>query len=317
MKAGLSFALILLCFISPILPAKNTFEDPSGGYGHADDISKLLTGRGYAEMSWDSQRLILLNGLAYIMHLVVDSRMKTNGEPYPEGEEAMQYLNTHAKELNINNIPNIREFITPGGNTHGVYSHLGWNHVYPETLGYYGETLYPNRTWQLRKKLLCDALGKMFNFSLFDGKKKDSLGALFYYLHILGDHAENTAGTAQTRIPIISKTEQGTLPWDNDVRWVPESTIQDELILHLSVLFSSQRNNHLYISMMNELQSFNMFTVPYVSGDSNEAFVITSSFNQQERARRMLQILFDFCPYLLSNESFAKGFYKKYGIQIN
>jgi hypothetical protein len=243
--------------------------------------------------------------------------MKANGEPYMEGTEAMEYLTLHKNELNIGTIPNLKEFITPGGNTHGVYSHLGWDHIYPETLGYYGGTIYPNRTWLIRQKLLCDALGKFFNFSLFDSKKKDSLGALFYYVHILGDHEENTIGTAHTRIPIISAEEQGILPWDNDMRWVPETTIQDELIKHLGIIFSSQKESNRYISMMNEIQSFNMFSVVYTSVDENEVYSVTSSITHRKRAEYLLQILFGFVPHLLSGESFARNFYRKYNISIN
>jgi hypothetical protein len=197
-----------------------------------------------------------------------------------------------------------------------VYSHLGWSHVYPESLGYYGSTIYPNKTWEVRKKLLCDALGKIFDFSIFEGTKKNSLGALFYYVHILGDHEENTIGTAHTRIPIVSMEEQGTLPWDQDRYWVPESTIQDELMVHLGILFASQKHTYKYQALMNEIVAVNLFTITYISENTDEIHGFTSSETQKERAKYLLQILFDYCPYLLSRESFCKNFYVRYNIAV-
>jgi hypothetical protein len=320
------FSILFIVFVlNGTLSAKDTFEGGLSNKGHADDYAKLLTGSGYVSYYVDSKLNILEKGLAHIMHLVVDSRIKIDREPYTEGEEAMQFLQDHQKELKINNVPNLRELITPGGNIHGIYSHLGWNHVYPETFGYnsddfYSNRIYPNSSWLKRKKLLCDALGKIFDFGLFEGRKKDALGALLYYVHILGDHEVSAKSTAHTRLPIISMNEQGFLEWGkhpfNDIRWIPKTTIIDELQVYLSVLFSDQKHTDTYKIMMREIETFNVFTVAYVNEETNEVYHFTESESQIERAKYLLQILFNFCPYLLSREPFAKIFYKNYNINL-
>jgi len=314
------FSVIFIIFaLNNTLPAKDTvkYNYYTHNYGHADDIAKLLTGKGYVNNSTDPLN-VLETGLAYLMHLVVDSRIKKDGIPFEEGYEAMRYLDDHKKELKISGIPNLKEFTTPGGNIHGVYSHLGWNHVYTETIADYGqEIIYVNRAWRIRKKLLCDALGKIFDFGILEGRKKEALGALFYYVHILGDHEENKLKTADTRIPILSLDEQGILNWGSDPYWIPQTTIIDELQIYLPILFSDQKHTFDYMTMMNEIERFNVFTVVYVDEETNEVYSFTSRESQMERAKHLLQLLFDHCPYLLSRESFAKNLYQKYNIILN
>jgi len=312
------FAFLFIIFaVNGTLFAKLTLSGGRGGHGHADDIARLLTGRDYVSSYENPDLNIMETGLAYLMHLVVDSRIKKNGEILPEGENAMQYLKDHQDKLKISNVPNLREIVTPGGNGHGVYSHLGWNHVYTEEpipLGL-GEVVYVNRAWILRKKLLCDALGKIFDFGLFEGKKKDALGALLYYVHILGDHEENEASTANTRIPIISMDEQGAIDWGSNQDWIPRTTIKEELLIYLPILFSDQKNTHSYSTMIKQIEEFNVFSVIHINKVIGKVSHFTDSEAQTERAKYLLQILSDFCPYLLSQESFAKKFYQKYNIK--
>ena len=140
---------------------------------------------------------------------------------------------------------------------------------------------------------------------------------MFYYVHILGDHEENTIGTAHTRIPIISMDEQGILSWDQDRHWVPEGTIKDELITHLSMLFASQKHTHKYQALINEIAAVNLFTIARISEDAGGEYGFAGSEAQKERAKHLLQILFDYCPYLLSQESLSKKFYTKYNIMVH
>jgi hypothetical protein len=194
--------------------------------------------------------------------------------------------------------------LTPGGNTHGWYTHLGWDHIYDEDT--------TNR-WLIRKEILRNALDKQFNFSLLDkigisrSNKRDSFAALLYYVHILGDHENNAITTAHTRLPIRSLDEQNvnyqTIEehWTSDYEdedaivqwrkeWIAQTTIIAELNKHLPIIFSKQKNDVHYINMIKGINK-------------------NSTEGQKEKAKKLLGILFKNVPYLLKNESFTKAFY--------
>ena len=310
------FIVLLLVFqITSNLFSKNSFDEKNNNEqaGHADDIAKLLTGNGYWVNNGNQQLLTTLKSLTYIMYLVVDStmRMEDENQAY-EVDNAITYLRENMKQLNFDSISNFREFLTPAGNTHGHYTHLGWDHIYPDddiiSTSRGDIIINTQKRWGIRKKILTEALGKMFSFSIFNSAKQDSLGALFYYVHILGDHEDNSITTAYTRIPIESKYEQmfkiGFPGWEtSDQRWVPNEneTIIKELKKHLERLFSDQINtpNGLYYSNL----------IRGLDGILPE--------NQIEKARYVLNLLFNNVPSLLKGSSFARDFYKKHHIIVN
>jgi len=285
----LSFFLVCLT-----LYAKDTFNDNKGGAGHADDISKLLTGKYYYSNSGNHKLFPVLTGLTHIMYLTVDSTMgQQSGRPADNVNQAMKYLEEHKNELHLKNIPNINSFLTPGGNTHGWYTHLGWDHIYDEDT--------TNR-WLIRKEILRYALDKQFNFSLLDkigisrSNKRDSFAALLYYVHILGDHEDNAITTAHTRLPIQSIDEQNinyhTIEerWVSDYEdenaktqwrkeWIAQTTIIAELNKHLPIIFSKQKNDVHYIIMIQGINGY----LPE---------------GQKEKAKWLLDILRDNVPYL-------------------
>ncbi|NCD07257.1 MAG: hypothetical protein EOL97_14175 [Spirochaetia bacterium] len=138
-----------------------------------------------------------------------------------KGERLSKYL--------FNNqiyVPNMDyDILTPGGNTHEKYTHMGWNyHNYTKSFG----DIYQSK-WLKRKKILIAAVNLIFDFSIIDeqrslssvekelkknytqfltieklnykiGSKSDSLAAIFYYTHILGDIQNNSEITRNTRI---------------------------------------------------------------------------------------------------------------------
>lgn len=281
--------LMFLCITESVY-AKLQFGIPS----HAEDLSRLLTGKGYDANGGKGN--IFLTGFTHIMSLSVDSTHKTDGEPMRDVNKAIEYLNQYQNKLKIRNLPNVKEYLTPGGNTHGVYTHLGWDHIYPDDDKYQGRWMIRTNTrWLIRKKFLSEFLGNHFNFFL-NNKKRDSFAALLYYVHILGDHEDNDVKTAHTRIPIKSLDEQINDPqwrgwYEYDTRWKPQTTIILELNKHIPIIFRGQENTRYYRNIVNGL---------------NGTFLPE---NQKEKARWILGILFDNVPYLLKNESFAKGFY--------
>jgi hypothetical protein len=311
----------MFCGMASVFP-KHDFKDNSGGAGHADDYSKLLTGKGYYSNTGDHTLYPVLTGLTYIMYLTVDSTWysEEGGIAHDNVSKAKTYLETHRKELKIDSIPNIKDFLTPGGSFHGEYTHLGWDHP-----SYASDT---TRKWLVRKEILRDFLGKHFSFGLNDNadiikpSKRDSLAALLYYVHILGDHENNTITTARSRIPIKSLDEQNdeetgiVTHWernDKNANGIPVTTIIAELNHHLKILFRGQENDPRYkqlLSIGNYLPE--VYQINAEDDKTERARKIQE--NQRAKAKWVLDRLFDTVPYLLRNESFAKSFYAKTGL---
>jgi len=287
--------LALVCFIGIYAFPKDTFHDNRGGAGHADDISRLLTGRSYWSHSGNHALFPVLTGLTHIMHLTVDSRHRdTPSQPTDDTIKAKRFLDQHQRTLGFHRIPDFSDFLTPhGGKMHGEYTHLGWTHEY-----LFADTQH---RWMIRQNILRDALARQFNFfPLMMGQNRqrlDSLAALLYYVHILGDHENNKLATARSRIPIRSLNEQDRYFQDNyvPVRWeqnkngIPSTNIVAELNRHLSILFANQRGTPQYENLMRAING----SLPS---------------EQQEKARWLLESLFANVPQLLRNESFARNF---------
>ena len=293
MKKNILVCLLLFFLFLELANSKDTFRDNRGTKGHADDISLLLTGRQYYSNSGNHRLFPILTGLAHIMYLTVDSTHRANDPSQGANNvnQAIRYLNENKTSLKIERIPNLNEFLTPGGSYHGEYTHLGWSHKYSD------ET---QRKFNVRKEILRDALEKQFNFFPLIGQnrqKLDSFAALLYYVHILGDHEDNTLTTARTRLPIRSLNEQDLIINDRNIpiRWernesgIPNTTIIAELNSHLRILFRDQLNTIYFNNLINGING-------YLPDD------------QQEKARWLLRVLFDNVPLLLRQESFARDF---------
>ena len=294
MRKLLVFCLIIFLTFE-FAYSKDTFKDDQGNAGHADDISKLLTGRPYYSNSGNHRLFPILTGLAHIMYLTVDS---THGADDPsqgadDVQKAIRYLNENKSSLKIDRIPNLNEFLTPGGSFHGEYTHLGWNHKYSE------ET---QRKFDVRKEILRSALEKQFNFFPLirqNRQKLDSLAALLYYVHILGDHENNKQRTARSRIPIKILNEQDLfidgrivpVRWERNESGTPNTTIIAELNIHLKILFGKQKDPTRFDNMIKQINGY----LPE---------------GQNEKARWLLRILFDNVPLLLREEPFARNFVK-------
>lgn len=105
-----------------------------------------------------------------------------------------------------------------GGSSHEQYTHMGWNHQY--------DILLIQNEWTIRKRLLIETVEKVFGFSNVETLKQNldesdsntflkkllststnkpnSVAAILYYVHILGDIAENSIATRFTRIDLQS-----------------------------------------------------------------------------------------------------------------
>jgi hypothetical protein len=300
------------------ISSKGSFTDRNWRAGHADDYSKLLTGKDYKSFSGHHTLYPFLTGLTHIMYLTVDSTWADEDEeiPFKSVNDARKYLQDHKAELKINSIPKNEEFLTPGPEdySHEEYTHLGWD--YPN---YTPDTA---RKWLVRKEFLRDFLGKHFSFGLNDSadiikpSKRDSFAALLYYVHMLGDHEGNKIGGAHTRIPIKSLDEQNdeetgiVTHWERNINGTPITNIIDELNHHLKILFSGQENDPRYKQL---LSIGNYLPEVYQINAEDDTPERARKIQENQRAKAMwvLDRIFETVPYLLRNESFAKSFYAK------
>jgi hypothetical protein len=306
MRKRLLFVPVLFVFLAVRAPCKlfdRDEENRTGRRGHAGDITRLFFGENQLYNALPEKALELINILVFTLALTVDyTRAADENTVLP----AINFLKNSQKTINLDNIPNASEFISPGGSSHGYHTHLGWDHVYDET---------SSVRWLKRREVLRDVTGKLFGFSpldnLFDERadrksgasetKRNSLAALLYYVHILGDHETDKPGNGNTRAPISTFEEQVNKPgWPgwNMPPWKPEKTIKEELRIHLKVLFGDGRRNQRYRDNYRQM----MERIDAAGGDPQDA------------AKRILQILSFYCPLLLREEKFAEGFYRKSGL---
>ena len=262
--------------VSLLLTANNLFchnEDK-----HNEDTLKLLFGKNWQKYNTyegdvnktPEQRKI--QALMAAMYLTID-QMQGQTKKIKEKLTILQ-------KFGISNLPFPEQFITPGGRHHQRYTHRGWDFNYPST--------DDTKKWQIRKeRIFLPTLEKVFSFSDNNRKKKEHLGALLYYVHILGDHSAETKTTNPDRIAISGRKDE----------WA----IISKLSGHLSELFYDRKNEKAY----NDLNKY--FTD---SSNTNKVFKEGRKLSDDELeelkafARKTLDILFENVPLLLQKEDF-------------
>jgi hypothetical protein len=121
--------------------------------------------------------------------------------------------------------------------------------------------------------------------------KKDSFGALIYYIHILGDHIGDSKDTLTSRMR-LNGSIRGRNPVRSDIIW--------ELEYHIPRLFREQSNSFEYKMLMSYLQrcaSTPAFEYATTISDDNYKKL-------QEFANEILNKLIENVPALLKNEPF-------------
>ena len=193
------------------------------------------------------------------------------------------------------------------------FTHRGWDYDYvnaPDLQRDQYKKTVKDANFDLRKTILLQTVNQVFDFGLLSNKllgydeKCNSFAAFVYYVHILGDFEEvyqkegghNVFGM----IPLVKgRSEYGLI---------------EEFEKHLTVLFSDQQNggySRTYNSLMTELK--------LLKDDVNRIYTSdTELSNDYEKyheylgyAHKLLDILKEYVPLLLKNETFfQKVFYK-------
>ena len=216
------------------------------------------------------------------------------------GQDQWQILNDMKKYAG--SLPEIAEIDIAKTeiNHHREYTHQGWDSKYRSIRSNKTEELDTDwqEKWKLRKRILEDTVEGIFDFSWWGGipfigsilpdygEQCDSICAVIYYTHLLGDH-EETKKIKQYGylLPVGGKFNQ--------------KDIIHELIYHSSVLFISPQNKKTLSQFKSKLELVN--TKYYRLGSITSEEQLSKN---QEYAEEVLSLMGEYIHKMLKNESF-------------
>ena len=193
-------------------------------------------------------------------------------------------------EYGVSNIPkNVSEIsFNASGTTHRSYTHRGWDYPYSGDM---------RELWPKRQAILMNTVAEVFDFG-GDIKKQESICKVLYYIHILGDHKDDTSWQIKNGLKM-------GVGGRND-----NFDIIHELLGAFEVLFEDQKYTHKYRSLTNGLQRIDSRFAKIVNSEGNvntdEKFEL-----YQEYVDDTLKILTLYLPEMLKEEEFFYNvFYK-------
>jgi hypothetical protein len=274
MEKRVVLSTICIFFVISPLFAPNEFI-------HNLDLIKVILGRQFTQNRDEEVRIELLEKASF---LTIDEFNGNN----------LQYLD-ELKAAGVKNLPLAADIDFTAGGTHQRYTHRGWEWTtYPENLrGYNFQEI-----WNKRKSILISTLDNIFEFRQNEIIKRDSLGAIIYYTHVLGDHWGDSKGSYLDRMPISPRPDyrfNSSGPNSNN------PTIYTELLYHIPRLFRDQSNS-VDLRML----------ILYLERRKSTQFSTGTTITEEEYsrlqifARETLDTLCIYIPRLLQNELFYK-----------
>jgi hypothetical protein len=245
------------------------------------DLTRLMLGHPFARDPDEEVKLELIEKAAY---LTID---QFNGKN-------LQYLD-ELIQAGVKNLPFANEINFSAGGEHQRYTHRGWDWInYPTNVRGYNF----QQIWEKRKTILLFTLDRVFEFKRNEMIKRDSLAALIYYTHILGDHWGDQKGSYMDRIPITPRPDyrfNRSGPNSNN------PTVYTELLYHIPRLFREQLNSNEFRMLFFFLQRHKSKEFPTGTSITDEEYAELQIF-----ARQTLDTLSTYIPRLLQNEQFFK-----------
>jgi hypothetical protein len=179
--------------------------------------------------------------------------------------------------------------------THRNFTHKGWDFNYQ--LSHNEDPA----NWPVRKRILLLTVNEVFDFGLFSGSwfgvdnfdaKCNSLSALIYYVHIIGDHIYDSSYKNITQAPLYRPND------DKNPGIIPE------VINHCKILFeNTPGNKRVYRDFMTQLNLILDRVKPFVNSEGG--------INSQEKyevyhkcAEDLMDLLTSNVPKLVKNEQF-------------
>jgi len=235
--------------------------------------------KNFKEVENDSSIQDEIEALACASYLVID-QFNNNGQ------KDLDFLLTYG----VKGIPaKVNEIsFNASGTTHRSHTHRGWDfQLYTVT----------KELWPVRKQILLNTADAIFDFQ-GDEAKKDSFCALVYYIHILGDHMDDS-----------SYFVKNGLKMDVGGR-VDREDIIHELLKHIEIVFADQKHTHKYCSLTGELERYNSRLAKIVRSEGG--INTDEKFQQkQEYTGNLMKLLTMYLPEMLKEEQFFYDvFYK-------
>lgn len=269
--------LLVLCISVVIM----SFYCPSYAFerdGHDDYMLDVLF-KNFKEIENDIDAVNEVEALCCASYLTID-----------------QFNNNGQKDLDVllaygvKNIPSDVSEISynASGTTHRSHTHRGWDYPYS------GVT---QDVWPVRKDILLNTADAIFDFEGHENKK-ESFCAMMYYIHILGDHMDDS-----------SYMVKNGLKMDVGGRTDKEDIIH-ELLKHIEILFADQKHTHKYRSLTGALERYNSRLAKIVRSEgginTDEKFQ-----KKQEYTEGLMDLLTMYIPEMLKAEKFFYDvFYK-------
>ena len=295
-RIAISVFLILVVLLSVEANAVSTDTE------HDVDLREILWGKH--SVRDDTDELVVLQWAAYF---AVDCIAATNSAT--SDETGLDIL----RKYGVEGVPQQVSVFHYTNNQfenqhHERYTHLGWDHIYGSgSLDSLGNI---SHCPDIRKPLLINTVRQVFIYGRKDlwgtidvtgwfhqprtnmsEQQIESLAALIYYAHVLGDHCYNTYSTRLDRIPLARRTENDSNP----------SLIFD-LEKHLLVLYSDQQMSSDYRSLIAKMDSIHDDVLTLLGDNdypSNEQF-----FSYKQYANELMEELKRRIPRLMEDSSF-------------
>lgn len=247
----------------------------------------------------------------YLRHVLFDSAAVSNTDILDaindaselaldqHGGDSQGNLDELRKVYGIKNIPKkVSAFNVGHGSTHRNYTHRGWNYNYKENDG------KDEAHWSdIRKKILLETINQKFKFGFLSGKlgiydkQCNAMGALVYYVHVIGDHISNEKYHSNYKeIPLVAGNGK--------------NGIIEELLTYSPILFEHSKEDYAiynkYISELKRLQD-QVNKIYYFPDDLSDPDTYQK---YHEYAIELMDCLKNYVPLLIKREPFfQKAFY--------
>lgn len=275
----------LIAVMISIILCSNLIVSAHSGREHNEQMEKVLFGGKANEEQKDAAK-----ALAAAAYLTID---QFKGD----GQNNLDLL----EEYGVSGLPELSEIDISSTETghHREYTHQGWDSKYRkiERSKNQGVDEEWSGKWEKRKKILQSTVEKIFRFSWWSnipfignalpdyGEKCDSLCALIYYTHLLGDH-EATKSMKQYSylMPVGGK--------------INNKDIINELLYHCNVLFEAQSDTYEFAMYTMKLEEINRKYYKLRE-------VKSENISQNKKyAEEVLKIMYEYIPKMLSKEEF-------------
>lgn len=258
---------------------------------HNQELEKVLLGEGYPKRI-NAKASNSITALEEASRLTID-QYEGNLQNSLDILNNMRTPRIKGVPKDISEIDYSEQLDIPGkkvnANVHRKYTHQGWGRVY--------QTKRTKKFWDKRREVLLDTVNSVFNFGIGSSitifgydKKCDSLCAIIYYVHLLGDYDEADSSKKITLLAPLAGIKEIDKQTDEDaLGMIPE------LEAAIEVLFEGED----YDGLIKELERI------YKKARKLEPTVSEEEFDEYKKcSEEIMKALQKEMPDLLKTQEF-------------